>query len=173
MAKTVLLLRHAKSSRDDPEMADFDRPLTGRGRRDAPRMGEWMKEAGLKPDLVLCSDARRARETWAGLAETLRCAAPVLFERGLYMASARALCRRLQRLPGTIGSVLVIGHNPGLEEAAEALADGAGEALERLRRKYPTAALARLEFDLSDWARLEPGTGRLSHFTTPGELSAG
>ena len=173
MAKTVLLLRHAKSSRDDPEMADFDRPLTGRGRRDAPRMGTWMHEAGLKPDLVLCSDAKRARETWAGLSETLRCPAPLLFERGLYMASAKALCRRLQRLPGTVGSVLVIGHNPGLEESAEALADGGGEALERLRRKYPTAALACLEFDLSDWARLEPGTGRLTQFTPPGELTVG
>jgi phosphohistidine phosphatase len=173
MPKTVLLLRHAKSSREDPELADFDRPLTGRGRRDAPRMGTWMHEAGLKPDLVLCSDAKRARETWAGLGETLRCAAPVLFERGLYMASAKALCRRLQRLPGTVGSVLVIGHNPGLEDAAQALADGRGEALERLRGKFPTAALARLDFDIEDWARLEPGTGRLSLFMTPGHLGSG
>ena len=170
MPKTVLLLRHAKSSREDPELADFDRPLTGRGRRDAPRMGSWMREAGLKPDLVLCSDAKRARQTWAGLSETLGCAAPVLFERGLYMASAKALCRRLQRLAGAVGSVLVIGHNPGLEEVAQALADGKGEALERLQRKFPTAALARLEFEIADWARLEPGTGRLSLFMTPGHL---
>jgi phosphohistidine phosphatase len=170
MPKTVLLLRHAKSSREDPEMADFDRRLTGRGRRDAPRLGAWMRDAGLKPDLVLCSDAKRARETWAGLAETLSCAAPVLFERGLYMASAQALCRRLQRLPEAVGSVLVIGHNPGVEEAAQALADGAGEPLERLRRKFPTAALARLDFEVADWARLEPGSGRLSEFVTPGDL---
>jgi phosphohistidine phosphatase len=170
MGKTVLLLRHAKSSREDPELADFDRPLTGRGRRDAPRMGAWMHEAGLKPDLVLCSDAKRARETWAGLAETLRCAAPVLFERGLYMASAKALCRRLQRLPGKVGSVLVIAHNPGLEEAAQALADGSGEPMERLQRKFPTAALARLDFEIEEWSQLQPGSGRMSQFVTPGAL---
>ena len=170
MGKTVLLLRHAKSSRDDPEMADFDRPLTGRGRRDAPRMGTWMREAGLKPDLVLCSDARRARETWAGLGPTLNCAAPVLYERGLYMASARALCRRLQRLPDKVEAVLVIAHNPGLEEAAQALADGTGEPLERLKRKFPTAALARLDFEIAKWEALQPGSGRLSQFTAPGEL---
>lgn len=170
MGKTVLLLRHAKSSREDPELADFDRPLTGRGRRDAPRMGAWMHEAGLQPDLVLCSDAKRARETWAGLAETLRCAAPVLFERGLYMASAKALCRRLQRLPGKVGSVLVIAHNPGLEEAAQALADGSGEPMERLQRKFPTAALARLDFEIEEWSQLQPDSGRMSQFVTPGAL---
>src|SRR5688572_28846183 len=170
MGKTVLLLRHAKSSREDPELADFDRPLTGGGRRDAPRMGAWMHEAGLQPDLVLCSDAKRARETWAGLAETLRCAAPVLFERGLYMASAKALCRRLQRLPGKVGSVLVIAHNPGLEEAAQALADGSGEPMERLQRKFPTAALARLDFEIEEWSQLQPDSGRMSQFVTPGAL---
>jgi len=170
MGKTVLLLRHAKSSREDPELADFDRPLTGRGRRDAPRMGAWMHEAGLQPDLVLCSDAKRARETWAGLAETLRCAAPVLFERALYMASAKALCRRLQRLPGKVGSVLVIAHNPGLEEAAQALADGSGEPMERLQRKFPTAALARLDFEIEEWSQLQPDSGRMSQFVTPGAL---
>ncbi len=170
MPKTVLLLRHAKSSREDPEVADFDRPLTRRGQRDAPRLGKWMHETGHKPDLVLCSDAKRARETWAGLAETLQSAAPALFERGLYMANAKALIHRLHRLAGNVGSVLVIGHNPGLEDTARALADGKGEALERMRRKFPTAALARLDFDLEDWRNLEPGSGRLSHFVTPTEL---
>lgn len=170
MPKTVLLLRHAKSSRDDLEVADFDRPLSRRGRRDAPRLGKWMHEAGHKPDLVLCSDAKRARETWAGLAETLQSAAPVLFERGLYMANAKALIHRLHRLAGGIASVLVIAHNPGLEEVAHALADGKGETFERLQRKFPTAALARLDFDLEDWRKLEPGSGRLAHFVTPGDL---
>ncbi len=170
MSKTVLLLRHAKSSRDDPEMADFDRPLAPRGRRDAPRMGKWMEAAGIRPDLVLCSDARRARETWTALSGSLRWVGPVLFERGLYMASAKALCRRLQRLTGTVGSVLVIGHNPGIEEAAQVLCEGSGEAFERLRGKFPTAALARLEVGIDDWGRLQPGTGRLAVFITPGEI---
>jgi phosphohistidine phosphatase len=170
MAKTLLLLRHAKSSRDDPELADFDRPLADRGRRDAPRMGRWMRQAGQSPELVLCSDARRARETWAALSETLGSPAPVLFERGLYMARAKAILHRLQRLAGTVGSVLVIGHNPGLEEAALDLADGAGDSYARLRRKFPTCALARLEFAAETWDRLQPGSGRLTVFKTPADL---
>jgi phosphohistidine phosphatase len=171
MTKTVLLLRHAKASRDDPEMADFDRPLHKRGRRDAPRMGAWMRKSGLAPDLVLCSDAKRARETWAGVAETLRSAAPVLFERGLYMASAKAICHRLQRIQGTVGTVLVVGHNPGMEEAAKALAERGGEPLERLQRdKLPTAGLVRLEFDIADWGQLQGGRGRLKLFKTAGDL---
>jgi phosphohistidine phosphatase len=168
MSKTVLLLRHAKASREDPEMADFDRPLNARGRQDAPRVGAWMRRSGLAPDLVLCSDAKRARETWAGVAETLRSGAPVLFERGLYMASAKALCHRLQRIQGTVGTVLVVGHNPGIEEAAQALARREGDALKHLQReKLPTAALVRLEFDISEWTQLQPGAGRLTLFKTP------
>lgn len=171
MSKTVLLLRHAKAGREDPEMADFDRPLTERGRRDAPRVGAWMAQSGLAPDLVLCSDARRARETWAGIAETLRSGAPVLFERGLYMASAKALCHRLQRIQGTVGTVLVVGHNPGIEEAAQALARREGEPLDRLQRdKFPTAGLVRLEFDIANWGQLQAGAGRLTLFRTPEEL---
>jgi phosphohistidine phosphatase len=171
MIKTVLLLRHAKASREDPEMADFDRPLTARGRRDAPRIGAWMRSSGLSPDLVLCSDAKRARETWAGVAETLRSGAPVLFERALYMASAKALCHRLQRIQGTVGTVLVVGHNPGIEEAAQALAEREGEPLDRLQReKFPTAGLAKLEFEIADWGQIQPRRGRLSLFVRPDEL---
>jgi phosphohistidine phosphatase len=170
LLKTVLLFRHAKSSRDDPAAADFDRPLTKRGRHDAPRMGKWMHEAGIEPDLILCSDARRARETWNGLSQTLQSAAPVLFERGLYPASAKVLLNRLRRLAGNVNSVLVIGHNPALEEAAQALCDRNGEAFERLRRKFPTAALARLDFKLDDWSKLEAGSGRLSLLVTPADL---
>ena len=171
MSKTVLLLRHAKSSREDAELADFDRPLANRGRRDAPRMGRWMRKAGQTPDLVLCSDARRARETWAGVSETLESAAPVLFERGLYMAGAKAILHRLERLAANVGSVLVIAHNPGLEEAVLGLADGTGEAFERLRRKFPTCALARLEFGAESWDRLRPGSGRLALFQTPDDIA--
>ena len=170
MTKTVLLLRHAKASREDPERADFDRPLNPRGRRDAPRMGAWMRKSGLAPDLVLCSDAKRARETWAGVGETLRSVAPVLFERGLYMASAKAICHRLQRIQGTVDTVLVVGHNPGIEEAAQALAERGGEPLERLQKKFPTAALARLDFDIADWGQIQAGRGRLKLFKTSDEL---
>jgi phosphohistidine phosphatase len=104
------------------------------------------------------------------MAETLESPAPVLFERGLYMAGSKVILHRLQRVAGTVGSVLVIGHNPGLEETALALADGKGEAYARLKRKFPTCALARLEFALESWGELRPGSGRLALFQTPEDI---
>jgi len=104
------------------------------------------------------------------VSQTLRSAAPVLFERGLYLASAKVVLNRLRRLTGNVNSVLVIGHNPGLEEAAQALSDHNGEPFERLRRKFPTAGLARLDFKIDDWSKLEPGTGRLSLMVTPADV---
>jgi phosphohistidine phosphatase len=170
--KTILLLRHAKSSRDNPDIADFDRPLSGRGRRDAPRVGEWMRKEGLQPDLVLCSAALRARETWEAAGAKLGGTAPVLFERALYMAGPTALLNRLRRLPDKVRSVLLVGHNPGLETLALALAaaDGSPE-VERMRAKFPTAALARLDLPLDRWHSLGPGAGRLTLFAAPGDLS--
>jgi len=170
-SKTVFLLRHAKSQRNDTDAADFDRPLSGRGRRDAPRMGAWMGRQGLQPDLVLCSDAVRARQTWEAAAPELHSTAPVLFERALYMASATALLNRLRRLPDTVRSVLLIGHNPGLETLAIALAspDGSPE-LERMRTKFPTSALVRLDMALDHWRQLGPRAARLTLFAAPADL---
>jgi phosphohistidine phosphatase len=171
MSKTVLVLRHAKAARDDPDRADFDRSLTKMGRRDAPAMGAWMRAHGLKPDLILCSDAKRAKETCEGIAEALAPSAPTLHERGLYMASASALLHRLRRLADSVSCVLLVGHNPGLQELAAALAGTEDSPeLDRLRQKFPTCALARLDFTAARWQDVAPGKGRLALLVTPADL---
>ena len=171
MSKTVLILRHAKAAREDPDLADFDRPLTKRGRREAPAMGAWMSDHGLRPDLVLCSEAKRARETCAAVTGALAGGAPTLHERGLYMASASALLHRLRRIGDSVSCVLLVGHNPGLHELAAALASAdKSSELNRLRIKFPTCALARLDFAAARWQELATGTGRLALLVTPADL---
>ncbi len=168
--KTLMLLRHAKSSCDDPSLPDFQRPLAARGRDAAPRMGKAMAKAGLRPDVVLCSGARRAVETWEAVAPNLDCE-QVQVDDTLYLATADAMLAWLNQLPDSVESVLLVGHNPGFEELARRLAgDGRKKALKRLRRKYPTGALAVLTFEADNWAGLQDGAGRLDHFIRPKDL---
>jgi phosphohistidine phosphatase len=170
--RTLLLLRHAKSSRDDPALADLDRPLTRRGHRAARKLAQRLSDrAGGPPGLVLCSPARRTLETLEPLSRRLPVDAAVLVERGLYLAGAERLLRRLRRLPDAARDVLVVGHDPGLHELALALArPGRSRDLARLREKHPTGALVVLALDLSCWRDLEPGTGRLVEYTIPRDL---
>lgn len=168
--KTLYLLRHAKSSWDDPSLADFDRPLSRRGRKAAKGMDQLLGLRGWRPDLVLCSSARRTRETFAAL-PTLA-GADVAFERGLYEADQEHLLDRLRTLPDAAGSAMVIGHNPGLERLTWLLVGhGAeGPAHAALRRKFPTAAMAVLECAAARWAQLTPGSCRLVDFVRPGDV---
>lgn len=169
--KTLLLLRHAKSSWDEPELRDIDRPLTQRGRKSAARMGRFLAERGLVPDIVLCSPARRARETYAGLAPALPDGADVDFEDRLYMAQPTTLLRLVQRLPDDAGIALLVGHNPGIEHFATRLTgSGDSDALGRMTHKFPTAALAVLHFDTGHWRDVASGKGRLDTFVAPREL---
>jgi phosphohistidine phosphatase len=163
--KRVYLLRHAKSSWKHDELADRDRPLAGRGRRAAKAIAEHMRAQELKPELVLCSTARRARETLERIEPALG-RAPVRLEAELYGASARELLARLRRLPDVVGSVLVIGHNPAIHELALELAGPAPE----LAGKLPTAALATLAFDGWDWSELGPEATELVELTRPRDL---
>jgi len=173
--KRLLLLRHAKSDWSDPLLEDFDRPLASRGRVAAPRMGRYLASKIGAPDLVLCSDALRTRQTWslvaAELAETAP-ARPVKFLRGLYLARPSRLLSSIRRAPDDVGSLLLVGHNPGMHDLACALVgDGKAKALGRLAGKFPTAALAEIHFDLAQWRALEPGTGRLKRFVRPKDLA--
>ena len=171
--KRIYVLRHAKSSWDDPGLADHDRPLADRGRRATKLLAEHLREAGIVPELVLCSSARRTQETLEGIAPALgdeptESKYEVLIEPELYLASAGDLLARLHAIPGTVDSVLVIGHNPGVQALATSLA-GNGEELDRVRRKYPTGALAALEFR-NGWRELEPGAATLVEFVKPKDL---
>ncbi|WP_225767001.1 histidine phosphatase family protein [Inquilinus sp. Marseille-Q2685] len=165
--KTLILLRHAKSDWADPTLADHDRPLAARGRDAAPRMGAWLKAHGPMPDLALCSTATRARQTLALALEALGAAPETRFDRGLYLAGGAGVLARLRRAPDEAETVLLVGHNPDLEQLARRLAATGDEAARtRLAEKYPTAGLAVIELPVDRWAEAGPG-GRLVAFETP------
>lgn len=169
--KTLLLLRHAKSSWEDEARRDIDRPLTERGRKAAWRMGRLLADQGLVPELVLCSTARRARETYDGLVPALPDGVETRFEARLYMAEPATLLQLVRALPDKVGTVLLIGHNPGLEQFAGRLSgSGDDDALGRMAHKFPTAALAVLRFEDGGWRKVAPAAGRLDAFVAPREL---
>jgi phosphohistidine phosphatase len=162
--RRLFLLRHAKSSWDDPELADHDRPLAPRGQRATELIAEHLRRESLAPALVLCSSARRTRDTL----DLLGPAGEARIEPDLYGASASKLLERLRRVPDTTESVMLIGHNPAIQDLALELA-GRGERLEDARRKFPTGALATLTFSQS-WRGLHAGSAELVAFVRPKEL---
>jgi phosphohistidine phosphatase len=166
--KRLYLLRHAKSSWKDASLPDHDRPLAGRGRRAAKAVARHMGENQIQPQLVLCSTARRARETLDRIEPALATSA-IEVEPDLYAASAPALLERLRSVPDSVESVMVIGHNPGLQELALELAR-AGPAASDLAAKYPTAALATLAFDASRWRELARDSAELVELVRPRDL---
>jgi phosphohistidine phosphatase len=168
--KTLLLLRHAKSSWARSDLPDHDRPLAPRGVRAAGLMADHLREHDLRPALVVCSSAQRARQTLDALRDVLDEAAEVTIERRLYGADADELLERLRAVDPGIPSVLVIGHNPAMQDLAIGLAGPVGgDALSRLRTKFPTAALATLE--LASWDGLAPGGAHLASLVVPRELA--
>lgn len=171
--KTLLLLRHAKSSWDDPSLDDFDRPLNERGRKAAPRVGAWMRTSDWVPERVLCSAARRARETWARVEEALEADPPPDVEvvQGLYLAEPHRILAFVRGQPEEVERVLVVGHNPGFEDLARILA-GSGDPLARslLGGGFPTGGLAVFRFPVERWEQVAPGGGRLEVFVRPRDL---
>jgi phosphohistidine phosphatase len=168
-AKRVHLLRHAKSSWADPGQADRERPLTPRGRRAARRLAVHLRESGADPDLVLCSPAARTMQTLELVRPGLAGRPEVLVEDGLYGASARELLARLRRLPDEVRAVLVVGHNPGLQELA-VLLSREGELRARARDRFPTAALATLALRGDRWEALDEAGADLIAYVTPRAL---
>jgi phosphohistidine phosphatase len=163
----LYLLRHAKSSWADPTLADTERPLARQGRRDATRIAKHLRRLGCVPELILCSSAARTRETLERVRPALG-SSTVVVEEELYAASSDELLCRIRLVPDTVASVLVIGHNPGLHQLALALAS-AGDELERLEAKFPTATLATLAAATS-WSRLAPAEATLTGYVVPKQL---
>jgi phosphohistidine phosphatase len=161
--KHLYLLRHAKSSWDDPGLDDHDRPLAPRGRKAAARMGEYLRASQAQISLVLCSSAVRTRQTL----ELLAPPGEVQIEPELYQASSGQLVERLRRIPETADAVLLIGHNPAIQDLAVGLT---GSATDLGSRKFPTAALAILTF-AGAWPELDRGRAELAEFVTPKELA--
>lgn len=172
-ARRLLLLRHAKSAW--PGVADHERPLAPRGRRDAPAVGRWLQSAGQIPDRVVCSTARRARETWQLAAAELGATPRVSFDQRVYGAAADGLLDLARETAPGARALLIVGHDPALQELTLALAStraGDADALERVRFKFPTAAIAVLEFT-GTWQGLGPGQAQLTAFVVPRELRTG
>ena len=169
--KRLYLLRHAKSSWDDPTLADYDRPLAARGRRASKVMAEHTRREGIAPELVLCSPSRRTRQTLKRVAPGLGKNAYVQIEPALYAASATTLLEELHEVPDEVDSVMLIGHNPGIQDLALSLARAGSESL-RVSSKFPTAALATLNHNVT-WRGLVPGSAELVSFVTPKQLSRG
>jgi phosphohistidine phosphatase len=168
--KQLLLLRHAKSSWDDPDLDDFDRPLAERGLKAAKLMGRELAARDWLPDQVLVSSALRTRDTWRLVAEELPARPRVVFANVLYDASAADVLSQIRLADPLSGCLAVVGHNPGLEDLAKQLAGSGSEARarKRLEEKFPTTALARFVFE-GDWSGLSPG--RLTHCLRPKDLS--
>ena len=167
---TLYVLRHAKSSWSDPALPDEDRPLAPRGRRAAKSVAKHLVREGIAPELVLCSPARRTRETLELLRPALATATVVAVEDELYGASAGALVTRLRAIPEAVASVLLIGHNPALQDLILALALPGSER-DRLAEKFPTAALATLTFGAATWEQLADRGGLLAAYVVPRELT--
>ncbi|MEU2394419.1 histidine phosphatase family protein [Streptomyces sp. NPDC007369] len=166
--RRIALLRHAKA--DWPQVADHDRPLAERGRKEAPAAGLKLAETGITFDLALCSTAVRTRETWKLAVQELPQRPKTVYEERLYDASLGELIALLNETPDEVRDLLVIGHNPGVHALADALAGRAeGDTLARMARSgFPTAALAVVSFTGS-WKSVEHGVGTLLDFWTPAD----
>lgn len=169
--KKIVLLRHAKSSWKDVTLDDHDRPLNARGRSAAPAIGEWLRYRKHLPDTILCSSSARTRETVKGVAGAVPALPVPEYDPGLYHASPADMLHRLQALgPGT-GTVMLVGHQPGLGSLVRLLSNGTeSRRCARAFEHFPTAAAAVLEVDVEDWADLAYGTARFVDFAKPREL---
>jgi phosphohistidine phosphatase len=169
--KRLAVLRHAKSSWDDPGLADFNRPLNERGWKAARRMGREFKHRGTHFDLVLASTAARVRETIDGIQEHFDFAAPIRFEPKLYHATTDTLLSLIQDFEDGVKTPLIVGHNPGLERLLVELTHDDRDGLrDRIAGKYPTGALAVIKLPAAHWKDVAPGTGEIAELILPKEL---
>lgn len=167
--RRLWVLRHAKSSWDDPGLDDHDRPLAARGRRAAEAMASYLDREGVRPGSVVCSSALRARQTLAAVLPGLGHDLTVRIDPALYTFSGAELMTTVHELPSEHATVLLIGHNPAMEDLVVTLARE-GEQLPALREKFPTGALAGLDLAVDAWADASPGCARLTTFVTPRDL---
>ncbi|MFF1544601.1 SixA phosphatase family protein [Streptomyces sp. NPDC058291] len=166
--RRLVVLRHAKSAWPDG-VPDHERPLAPRGLRDAPAAGRALADAGFRPDLTLCSTAVRARRTWElAAAQWEAPPPPARFDPRLYAADVPEILEVVGETPAEVGALLLVGHNPGLEELVLDLArEGRDGALDRVRLKFPTSAIAVLTWYGLHWRALAPGTALLTSTTVP------
>jgi phosphohistidine phosphatase len=154
--KKLLLLRHAKSSWEDSSLPDFERPLNKRGLRAAPLVGLFLRERKIRPELVICSPAKRTRETIALVLEAAGIKPELRYDERIYEASAQSLLEVVSQIEAGKREVMLVGHNPGFENLLERLT---GE-----RERMSTAALAQIILDIENWSEAPSKGGRLDWF---------
>jgi phosphohistidine phosphatase len=160
--KTLLLLRHAKSSKDDPALADFDRPLNKRGKQDSKLIGDFIGKKSLRPDMVISSPAKRARQTTELMLKAAGLDVVPKFDERIYEASAHRLFQVVSEIEPQATTAVLVGHNPGFEDLVLLLT---GEA-----RDLPTASLICLQLPVNNWSSTQRGSGTVTWFITPKEL---
>ncbi|PBC70521.1 phosphohistidine phosphatase [Streptomyces sp. TLI_235] len=164
--RTLVVLRHAKSAWPDG-VPDLRRPLGPRGLRDAPVAGQWLAARGLVPGAVVCSPSLRTRQTFELAAAAWEAVPPVVFDERIYAADAEELVEVVRGLDPAVGTALLVGHQPGVQDLVELLAAGTGgDAMDRLQTKFPTSAIAVLDL-AGPWRSTAPNTARLRDFTVP------
>lgn len=170
--KTLGLFRHAKSDWADPRARDFDRPLNARGRKGAAVMGRHIREYGQRWDRVVASPAVRCAETIEIASQAAEAPIAINWDRRIYLASSATLADLLREMDGDPAAVLMVGHNPGLEDLIFDLVpdDGSSPLRDVVEAKFPTAAFAVLELDIDRWADLGDNSARLVHLTRPRDL---
>ncbi|MGP7794850.1 SixA phosphatase family protein [Sphingomonas sp. CLY1604] len=169
--KTLTLLRHAKSGWDDPVSRDFDRPLNAKGRRAAQTVGRHMRDLDLAFDHVVASPAIRVGETLDAIEAGYGRKLGPVWERRIYLASAATLLDVVHELPDTAGRVLMVGHNPGLEDLVLMLVpEGVGDLRLLVEQKYPTATLAEMTLDAERWNTVAAGGASLTRYVRPRDL---
>ncbi len=171
MMLTLSLLRHAKSSWSNPALPDRERPLATRGVTDAPLMGKAMAERGIDPELVLCSSARRTRDTLDLVLPELRVEPKIVYVDALYHASPEEMLEMLHGIQPGANRVMMVGHNPEIQAfALDLVGSGPKHFRDRLRTKYPTAGLAVINFVSGLWKSVSVNSGTLNLFVSPRDL---
>ena len=169
--KRLAILRHAKSSWNDPHLEDFNRPLNERGWKSARRVGRELEKRGVKFDLIIASPAARVRETIDGLTEKLKLNVEIRFEPRMYAASEETLLSIVREIHESSHAPLLVGHNPGLQQLIVALAhNGRDDLRSSVEQKFPTAALATLELSAHRWIDVKPDSGKIADLILAKEL---
>ncbi|MBW8708561.1 MAG: histidine phosphatase family protein [Alphaproteobacteria bacterium] len=171
--KRLFLLRHAKAQPADGGTEDFDRTLMLTGMQDAGAMARYLRKSDYKADLILCSSAVRTTQTAELILQQLD--SEIEYRDNLYLADAAKLVAAVRAAPAAISSLMIVGHNPGLEACAGLLAREPVRRKERARHealeeKFPTCAVAVLDFDVGRWRDVAQGSGKLGEFVRPKDL---
>ena len=169
--KTLFLLRHGKSSWVDRDVPDFERPLKTRGIKASKLIGQYMAEKGKHPDVILCSQSVRTQETLKHFLETNKGDPDIKIIRPLYLAGPDRILKQIAKVPDSANSVMIIGHNPGLQFLAMELTSGSNPHRRRVGKKFPTGALAELTVNQATWKPLMAGTFSLEDYVMPKDLA--